>query len=109
MNMRQLATALWHDTEGFLVTAELIILVTVLVLGLFVGLNMLQSAAVSELTDVGDSLESLDQSFQFPGLRSLCVETESTSAQTAGSAFTDSGPSRVPENSGEPSVVPREL
>ena len=109
MSMRQLARALWRDTEGFLVTAELIILVTVLVLGLFVGLNMLQSAAVSELTDVGDSLQSLDQSFQFPGLRSLCVETESASAQTAGSAFTDSGPSRVSRNAGESAVVPRDL
>jgi len=73
MNIQQLAAALWHDTAGFLVTAELIILVTVLVLGLFVGLNMLQSAAVSELNDVGASLQSLDQSYQFPGLRALCV------------------------------------
>jgi hypothetical protein len=108
--MAQLAREFWQDTQGFVVTAEMIILVTVLVLGLFTGLNILQSAVVSELTDVSASLQSLDQSYSLPSFRSLCVGANSEGAITASSEFVDDSSADASDNSdGACAVVPRDL
>lgn len=65
--MTNLLTALWNDEQGFLVSSELIIISTILVLGLMVGLSSLQSALVFELQDLAFAFSSLNQSFAFPG------------------------------------------
>lgn len=67
MNM-QLWRALWADENGFLISAELVIVATILVIGVIVGLNCLQAAVVQELRDVGFAIGSLNQSFRFGGL-----------------------------------------
>lgn len=108
--MAQLAREFWQDTQGFVVTAEMIILVTVLVLGLFTGLNILQSAVVSELADVSASLQSLNQSYSLPSFQSLCVGANSEGAKTASSEFVDdtSNDARGSSDS-ESAVVPQDL
>lgn len=107
--MQQLVQELWQDTQGFVVTAEMIILVTVLVLGLFVGLNVLQSAVVGELSDVSSSLRSLDQSYSLPSFRSQCVTLggESECARTASSQFVDNSSRDAATASEECAVVPQ--
>lgn len=58
---------LLHDEAGFIVSAELVLVATILVIGLVVGLSEVQHAVVSELNDVGDAIGSLNQSFCFSG------------------------------------------
>lgn len=65
--MHNLLTALWKDERGFLVSSELIIISTILVLGLIVGLTTLQNALVYEFQDLAFAFSSLNQSFAFPG------------------------------------------
>jgi hypothetical protein len=75
------------DEAGFIVSAELVLISTVLVIGLVVGLAEVQAAIVAELNDVGDAIGSLNQSFSFSGF-SVC-KRGGCGAETAGSCFKD--------------------
>lgn len=72
-----------QDEAGFIVSAELVLIATILVIGLIVGLSEVQAALVSELNDVSCAIGSLNQSYMFRGF-SGCKAT------TAGSCFADS-------------------
>jgi Flp pilus assembly pilin Flp len=56
-----------HDDSGFIVSAELILIATIAVLGLIVGLSQVQNAVVAELNDVGHAIGALNQSYYFSG------------------------------------------
>jgi len=76
----------WNDEDGFLISAELVLVATVLVLGLIVGLIELQSAIIHEMDDIACAIGSLNQSFSFPGTTTVKgVHTIFVS----GSSFTD--------------------
>ena len=57
----------WKDEEGVILSAEIVLLGTILVLGMIVGLVELQAAVVAEMSDLGDAIGNMDQSFQVPG------------------------------------------
>lgn len=59
---------LYLDQSGFIVSAELVLIATLLVVGLVVGLSEIQHAVVSELNDVGDAIGALNQSFLYSGM-----------------------------------------
>src|SRR5689334_2785445 len=61
--------ALWNDERGFIISMELILVATILVLGLIVGMSCLASAIVAEYQDLGWAVRSLNQSFFFGGFR----------------------------------------
>lgn len=69
---------------GFIMTTELILLVTVMVIGMIVGLVTLRDATTAEMEDVAEAIGSLDQSYAFSGL--LNAETTAT---VEGSDFID--------------------
>ena len=58
---------LWKDEAGFIVSAELVLIATILVIGLIVGLSEVQTAVVHELNDVANAIGSLNQSYSFKG------------------------------------------
>ncbi len=72
---------LWHDEFGVILSAELVILGTVGVVGLTTGLSMVSQSVNGELQDLAFAMRSLDQSYNIPGQQG-CV------AYTAGSCFT---------------------
>ncbi len=76
----------WLDERGFIISAELILVSTILVIGLIVGLVELQSAVVHELNDVGEAIGSLNQSYSYAGTNSW---KGGHTIVTAGSAFFD--------------------
>jgi len=61
----------WNDESGFLVSAELVLLATICVIGLIVGMAEIQWAVVGELNDVADAIGALNQSFSFSGFTAL--------------------------------------
>lgn len=80
----------WHDQSGFVLTAELVLISTLLVLGLIVGLSEVQTAVVGELADVGTAIGSLNQSYSYRGMISQSTFFGwGVKAYTAGSAFND--------------------
>ena len=66
--MLNLATKLLNDEAGFLVSAELILISTVLVLGMVIGLTEVSHAINNELLDVANAFESVNQSYRYDGL-----------------------------------------
>lgn len=71
-----------RDERGFIISMELILIMTILVIGLIAGLTALRDAVVSELSDVARSIQETNQSYETGG-------TSSPSASQAGSAFSD--------------------
>ena len=74
---------LWSDEAGFIVSAELVLVATILVIGMIVGLTVLRNQIVQELVDVGQSIGSMSQSFALAGVKKCGV------AYSDGSSYTD--------------------
>jgi hypothetical protein len=62
---------LWNDEVGVILSAELVLIATILVIGMIVGLVELQCAVVAELSDLGDAIGNLDQSYITSGITSF--------------------------------------
>lgn len=54
---------LWHDDRGFVISAELILVATIVVIGLLVGLATYRDALVQELGDTAAAVGALNQSY----------------------------------------------
>lgn len=80
---------LLNDEAGFIVSAELVLIATILVIGLIVGLSQVQHAVVEELTDVAHAIGSLNQSYSFDGFSAEKAGVSTIKSQTVGSKFQD--------------------
>lgn len=78
----------WRDECGLVLSAELVIILTVVVIGLITGLTCVQQAVVAELQDVGAAFRGLNQSYAFTGYRG-CPKWWGRTSWTSGSAFYD--------------------
>lgn len=81
---------LYHDEAGFIVSAELVLIATLLVIGLIVGLSEVQHAVVQELNDVGDAIGSVNQSYMYSGFSATKNGGHSVKSYSRGSSFNDS-------------------
>ena len=73
-----------RDESGLVITAELIMIITVAVISLSAGWGAVASMLAEELEDVANSVGSLDQSFSYSGL------SAGEHATCSGGGFTDS-------------------
>jgi len=62
--MKNCLMSLWNDERGFLVSTELILIATILVIGLIAGMACLQQAIVQEFNDLSWAISSLNQSYR---------------------------------------------
>ena len=65
--MTSLALQLFRDEAGFIVSAELVLIATIVVIGMVVGLSEVSHGVNNELNDVGDAFGSVNQSFRYGG------------------------------------------
>lgn len=79
---------LYRDEHGVILSAEIVLVATILVLGLIVGMVELQCGVVDELNDVGEALGSLNQSFVIAGAAAF-KKDGTPKAITFGSEFAD--------------------
>jgi hypothetical protein len=77
---------LWGDECGFVVSSDLILISTILVLGLLVGLVTLRDQIVQELADVAMAVGNLNQSYSFA---EHTVDFDGLTFTVAGSSFED--------------------
>ncbi len=73
---------LWKDEVGAVVSAELVLVATTVLLGLIVGLATLRDGINNELADVAQAIDDLDQSYEISGILGH-------SAATAQSVYSD--------------------
>ncbi len=71
-----------RDESGFVVSTELVIIATILVIGMLVGLTTIRDQVVTELSDVADAISALDQSYAFSDITGHA-------SSTAGTVFDD--------------------
>jgi hypothetical protein len=79
---------LWNDESGVILSAEIVLIGTILVLGMIVGLVELQCSIVAELSDLSSAFGNLDQSYQISGFGSSKGGGQ-FKARTYGSRYTD--------------------
>lgn len=58
----QHAKRLWQNEDGFIVSAELVLIATILVLALVVGLTAVRNSLTAELIDVANAFGSINHS-----------------------------------------------
>lgn len=77
----------WNEETGFIISTELVLVATMVVIGLITGLVEVSFSVVNELNDISEAIGSLNQSFFFTGFTSTKIG--GIKAQTFGSFFTD--------------------
>ena len=78
---------LWNDESGVIISAELVLVMTIAVLAMVVGLGEVAVAVNTELNDVSNAFGSLNQSFCVTGFQSICNGKHKSSY--GGSSFND--------------------
>lgn len=59
---------LWNEEAGAIISAEIMLVATILVLGVIVGLKSVRDSVVTELADVGQAVSNINQSYCFTGV-----------------------------------------
>ena len=74
---------LFHDESGFVISTELILVSTILVVGIIVGQTTLRDQVVTEFADTADAVSALDQSYLYSEI------VVATHGSVAGTTFSD--------------------
>ncbi|QDT37959.1 hypothetical protein [Stratiformator vulcanicus] len=75
---------LWNDEAGLIISAELVLVLTIAVIGVVVGLNAVAKSVNNELLDVASAIGAVDQTYFVTGFRN-----EHGNAATVGFGFSD--------------------
>ena len=86
--MLNLLKALRQDEHGVILSAEIVIVGSLLVIGLITGIACLQKSVNGELQDLAGAIGALDQSYSFSSFRKAGTHG-SCCAYTAGSSYSN--------------------
>jgi Flp pilus assembly pilin Flp len=92
---------LWHDEHGAVGSAELVLIMTIMAVGVLVGMKSFRDAAVTEFADMAQALANLDQSYSYPALTVVIGDTTLT---TTPSYFADQLDFCDTEGAGDPTI-----
>ncbi len=82
-----------NKKAGFVVTSELLLITTILVIGLIAGWVTVRNSVNAELEDFAEAIGDLNQSYAFNG-----VLNDNNSASTSGSLFVDAPDSNAQDS-----------
>lgn len=86
--MKKLATELMRNESGLILSAEMVMILTICVLGVVVGLVQVQTAIVNELQDISLAFSGFNQSYSTPAFFG-CRKWSGRTSFTASSGFID--------------------
>ena len=86
--LRTMLQKLWNDEAGVIISAELVLVLTIAVLAMIVGLSEVAIAVNTELNDISNAVGELDQSYFFTGFHSNGCGNKCLS-DVEGSDYTD--------------------
>ena len=78
----------WNDDCGAILSAEYILIMTIVVIALVVGLSEVAVAVNTELNDISNAIGALRQTYKFTGFASTDCGLK-VKNQTAGTTYTD--------------------
>ena len=70
--MKNLINALVRDEAGFVISAELVLVLTIGVLSTVVGLTAVRDAVTHEMNDIAHSIGAVSQTYNVTGLQKGC-------------------------------------
>jgi hypothetical protein len=76
------------DEHGFIISAELVLVLTIAVLGMVVGLTAVRDSITEELNDLAHAFGAINQSYNYNGLKKKARNCD-FHAFVAGSGFND--------------------
>lgn len=79
----------WNDQSGFIVSIELILIATVVVLGLIVGMSEIAISINTELNDISNATGALVQSYATPNYKGIDNCTGKQYSFSFGSRYID--------------------
>jgi Flp pilus assembly pilin Flp len=87
----QVFRRLWSDEAGFIISTELVLVATILVIGMIVGLTALRNQVVVELTDLGQAIGSVNPTYAYDSIVAYAIVSGSSTmvAYVDGSYYTD--------------------
>ena len=80
---------LFNDEAGFIISAELMLVLTIGVLGTIVGLVGLRDALASEMADIASAFGAINQTFNFKGISKGGTTGVTQHGVVAGAGFND--------------------
>ena len=63
--MKKMIQRLWSEADGAIVSAEIMLVATILVIGVIVGLKSVRDSVVTELADVAQALANVSQTYSY--------------------------------------------
>jgi hypothetical protein len=66
--MKNVFVRLWNEEAGAIISAEIMLVATILVLGVIVGLKSVRDSVVTELADVAQAVANVNQSYCYSGV-----------------------------------------
>lgn len=66
--MKSQINRFWNETDGAVLSAEIMLVGSILVLGVIVGLTAVRDSVVTELADVGQAFANISQSYCYSGI-----------------------------------------
>jgi hypothetical protein len=78
-----------NDEHGFLVSAEMVLIFTLIFCAAAVGFAVIRDSLVQELGDVAEAIGALDQSYNYRSVRAPLENGNSNHARCSGSGFND--------------------
>jgi hypothetical protein len=78
-----------RDEAGFLVSAELVLVFTLMFCGVAVGMAVVRDSLVQELGDVAEAIGALNQSYGYNSIDAPDAVTCGSHAHCSGSGFAD--------------------
>ncbi len=85
--MKNMINALVRDEAGFIISAELVLVLTIGVLAMVVGLTAVRDSVTHELNDVSHAIGAVSQTYNVTGLRKDC--RDGSHASIKGFGFND--------------------
>lgn len=82
--MVHIGKKLLQDNTGFVISAELVLVMTIGVLAMVVGLTAVRDSVVNELNDVSHAIGAVSQSYNYNGLEKKCHYGKHASVNGAG-------------------------
>ncbi|MHB8901759.1 MAG: hypothetical protein ACYC6Y_23635 [Thermoguttaceae bacterium] len=80
---------IWRDQRGFVVSTDLILIATIVILGTLVGLATFRDQVVQEFGDLAMAISRLNQSYTYTGCNYDDPLGTDTWAEVAGSTYVD--------------------
>jgi Flp pilus assembly pilin Flp len=78
--MKQLFARLWNEDEGAIIASEFLFVVTIIVIGIIVGLAAIRDAVNTELSELANALLALSQGYSISGQEGCCSATDGSEA-----------------------------